>query len=224
MFCLWHSHRFMARLFRMIFFICRNRLEFHFQIFMSELSFWSHQSFHCFKVISVTVYTKWITFSLSLSSFRRYFDRYKERFFNGWCSKWSAADDIRDIVHGVCTDLRLPGRSVFATMDHDLRRITVEWHNADRLIHAVVSIVHSIPGVSRCRRGIVQYYCADHHIGFVCQRHSFENVGHVLLCYTSWFGFGVSFYQIAFNIQAEFKFHKWQTVRCYVCAVRNDVK
>lgn len=90
------------------------------------------------------------------------------------------------------TDLRLPGRSVFTTMDYDLGRGPVEWHHAGRLIHANIYVVHRIPSIGRCRRGIVQHHCADHHIGSVRQRYPFENAGHVLLCHTSWFGFRVS--------------------------------
>lgn len=160
MFCLWHeiqhSHRFTAHLFCIIFCLSVGAVS----SFTFKYVWVSYRSevisrFSVSQLFPFIVYAKWITFSLSFSSFRRYFDRYKERLFNGRCSKWSIADDIRDIVHGVCTDLRLPGRSVFATMDHDLRRGTVERHNADWLIHAVVSVVHGIPGVSRCRRGIV---------------------------------------------------------------------
>lgn len=133
-----------------------------------------------------------IFFHIFLSSLRRYSDRYKERFLNGRCSKWSIANDIRDIVHGVRTDLWLFGRSVFATLDHDLGRGPVEWHNAGRLIHANIWIVYRISSVGRCRRSIVQHHCADHHIGSIYQRCAFENAGHVLLCHTSWFGSRVS--------------------------------
>lgn len=146
---------------------------------------------HCIEVLKSSAVIHRNTNSF-FCHFCRYFDRHKKRFLNGRCPEWSAANDIRDIVHGVRPDLRLSGRSIFSTMDYDLGRGPLEWHNTDRLVHANVFIFHGIPSISRCWRGIVQHHCTDHHIGFICQRYPLKNAGHVLLCHTSWFGLWVS--------------------------------
>lgn len=118
--------------------------------------------------------------------------RNRGRISHGRHPKWSTTNHLRHIVYDLCTALWLFGRSIFPSLDHDVGRSVMEWHNIVGLIYGHLSHIYTIPSSGRHRWSIIQYNSANNHLRFVHQWSTIQDVGHVLFCYTSWFWVWVS--------------------------------
>lgn len=154
----WCAFAFILHEYTFLFVLCASAIQNHTYIYchnnnepislsiMSQISFWN------------VIRMKLILISIFVFRFvlvHRYFDRYQGRLSNRRCQKWFVANNICDIVHGVCTDFWLSRWSIFTTMDYDLRCCIMEWYNIGWLIYAIVWMVYYIPCISWYRWSII---------------------------------------------------------------------